>query len=130
MKLENFGNSPTSANLNQKLKERNQMKLEKPVLLLGEEVKTLNTKVGVIDEILKFSNERKKLTIENYLERHADIIALAFDSTAEEVKAKVPFALLICKYFDCLEYAARVFGVLAEGDKPFGKGRGIKILKK
>lgn len=108
------------------------MKLEKPVLLLGDEVKTLNTKVGVIDKILKFSNERHKLTIENYLERHADIIALAFDSTVEEVKAKVSFAILITKYFDCLEYAARVLGNAADEieGRTFGKGRGMKILKK
>lgn len=102
------------------------MKIEKPTLLLGEEVKQMNNSVGVASKILKFSNDRKNLTIENYLEEHAKIIAAVFDTTAEEVKSKVPFALLITKFFDCLEYTAKVICNAADQveSRTFGKGRG------
>lgn len=104
-------------------------KLIKPTLLIGDRQLEMNTSVGVTSEILKFGDERRNLEVDNFLQRHIEIIALAFDATPQEVKDNVPFALLITKFLDCLEYVARIIKEDADNAESILKGRGMKILR-
>ena len=92
------------------------MKLEKPKLLLGDTEKELITTAGVASEILKFSNKRKDIPVENYLQEHINILAIAFGVTADEVRNNVSLAVVVTKYFEILEYIARVISSMADGD--------------
>lgn len=99
------------------------MKIEKPKLQInGKEIEMLGN-AGTAQEILKFSNDRKKLSVENFLESHIKMVAKAFGVSAEEVSNSITLAEVVETYLKCLEYVARVIYNVANGDNGDGENK-------
>lgn len=109
----------------EKFQAENENTLKPPTLLLGEKTLKMKTSAGVANEILKFSDERRKLEVDNFLQRHIEIIALAFGTTADEVKEKVSLGVVVSKFLDCLEYVARAIVWKVEGVRNDNGNRGV-----
>lgn len=82
--------------------------MKAPTLMLDGKIFEMDQSADTADTILKFGDERRKLSVDNFIARHIEILAQVFNAPTEQIK-NLGFTLIVRKYLDCLEFVAREF---------------------
>lgn len=88
--------------------------MQLPMLLMADKILEMDQSSKTADLILKFSNERRKLSVDNFIARHIEILAQIFKVPSKEIALKVDLPTIISKYLDCLEFTARAISKAAQ----------------
>lgn len=83
----------------------------------GKTIEMKTAKVEVFRKILKLDNERKEIPVTDFVDRHCEVIALAFGITEEQVYNNLDIGELIPKYSEISIYLSeRLVGKIKKNE--------------
>lgn len=79
--------------------------MERPVIVIGENVIEMPTpKARLWRELIKFEEERKALTVEDFCDAHIEMLARAFGVSADEICDSLRVDEVLPLYMSVLKY--------------------------